>query len=209
MYWQKGIKPALTPAFGICPPYGTECTFAYLKDPDNALLEVIDYGMCRTKGTEPNSTIKVEPAVEGVNHIGFGVSNLDTTIKFYQDLGFKELIMDIPYESGVSTMATMMPSPPPQMRIVMLGNYHGAWIEPIQLATRPEPRPAKKAWGHLGAMEFGIGVTNIDKSYKELQAQGKNFLCSPQTVAVNSGEWKYAYLVEPDGIPVSLIEQRY
>jgi catechol 2,3-dioxygenase-like lactoylglutathione lyase family enzyme len=207
--WKKGAKPALTPAVGTCPPYGTDLQFAYLRDPDNGLIELIDYKMCRTKGTEPNSTVEIKPALEGVNHVGFGVSDMDTTVKFYQALGFNELIMDIPSEAAVYTMATMMPFPPIPMRIVMLGNYYGSWIEPIQLATRPQPRPPKQAWGHLGAMEFGVGVTNIEQAYKELQAKGMKFLCPPQTVAVNSGEWKYAYLVEPDGLPVSLIEPRY
>lgn len=207
--WQKGIEPELTPASGTCPPYGLTCTFAYLRDPDNTLLELIDYGMCRTKGTEPDSGIVIDPAVEGVNHVGFGVSDLEATAKFYQGLGLTELIFDIPYDSPVYTMATMMPSPAPKMRIMMFGNYHGAWIEPIQLATTPQPRPARESWGHLGAMEFGIGVTNIDKAYKELQAKGYSFLSAPQTVKLESGEWKYAYIVEPDGIHVSLIEQRY
>jgi len=204
--WQHGLRAALTPAFGSCPPYGTDLHYAYLRDPDNALLELIDYKMCIT---EPNSTINIEPEVEGVNHVGFGVSDMDKTIEFYKKLEFGEIIMDIPYEVSSYAMATMLPTPAPKMRIVMMANYQGAWIEPIQLATRPEPPALKKAWGHLGSMEFGVGVTNIEKAYNELQDKGISFLSTPQTVKVKTGEWKYAYVVEPDGIPVSIIEPRY
>ena len=81
--------------------------------------------------------------------------------------------------------------------------------EPVQLAIPAEARAPKQAWGHLGAMEFGIGVTNLEKAYKDLTDAGKSFLCSPQTLEVQGGEYKYAYIVEPDGLPLSLVEQRY
>jgi catechol 2,3-dioxygenase-like lactoylglutathione lyase family enzyme len=147
--------------------------------------------------------------VEGVNHVGFGISNFEATSKFYRTLGFTELLFDIPPEQGLYGMATMMPSNPPRLRCTMLGNYYGAWIEPVQLMTRPQPRPPKKNWGHLGAMEFAIGVTNIDEAYDELQEKGIKFQSPPQTIAVNKREWKYAYLIEPDNLPVAIVEQRY
>jgi predicted lactoylglutathione lyase len=31
----------------------------------------------------------------GVNHVGFGVSDMDRSLKFYRELGFTDLIFDI------------------------------------------------------------------------------------------------------------------
>ena len=106
-------------------------------------------------------------------------------------------------------MATMLPINPPKMRIAMFGNYYGAWIEPIQLMTHPEPRPSRKGWGHLGPMEFAIRVTNIMKAYDYLRSKEFQFYSEPVRVNVDNGEWWYVYLREPDGLYVSLVEPRY
>lgn len=196
---EKGVKATLTPASGPFPPYGTVGSFAYMRDPDNGLLEFVDLEMCKTLGTEPT--------VEGVNHVGFGVSNMDNSTKFYRELGFTELIIDL---TGVMhDMATMFPTNPPKLRCRILANYHGAWIEPLQLLPPYKPTAFKKGWGHLGAMEFAVGVSNVEKAYEELQQKGIKFQSPPQTVEVSSGQWKYAYVVEPDNLYVSLVEARY
>jgi len=196
---EKGVKATLTPGSGCFPPYQTVAHYAYMRDPDNGLLEFIDWEMCKTLGTEP--------AVEGVNHVGFGVSNMENTLQFYRELGFRELIFD--FSGGLPTMATMFPPKPPKMMISMVGNYHGAWLEPIQLLPPYKPTAFEKGWGHLGAMEFSVGVSNIEKAYEELQKKGIEFLSPPQTIEVSSGQWKYVYVAEPDNLYVSLTEPRY
>ena len=58
-------------------------------------------------------------------------------------------------------------------------------------------------------MEFAIGVSNLEKAYKELREKGIEFLSPPHAVEYSWGQWKYAYLDEPDKNYVSLIEARY
>ena len=197
---EKGLKVCVTPASSPFPPYDTVAHYAYLRDPDNGLLEFVDWDMCRTLGTEPR--------VEGVNHVGFGVSNMENSLKFYRELGFTELVF---YQEDVDVyeMGTMFPPNPPRVKCPMIANYYGAWIEPIRLLPPYKPTLFKKAWGHLGPMEFAVEVTNLDRAYQELQEKGIKFLCPPQTIEVSSGQWKYAYVVEPDNLYVSLIEPRY
>ena len=195
----KGVKTALTPADSVFPPYNTKNTYAYMRDQDNGLLEFIDWEMGKSIGTEPR--------VEGVNHVGFGVSDMDRSLKFYRELGFTELVFE---DTGIAyAMATMYSDKPPEIRCPMIANYYGAWIEPIQLLPPDKPTPFTKGWGHLGPMEFAIGVSNIEKAYEELQKRGIKFMCPPQTIEVPSGQWKYAYVVEPDNLYVSIIEPRY
>ena len=201
--WKDGIRTVVAPvgASFSSSSYGTvNNRFAYIEDEDGGLVELIDWQMCQSLGTEP--------LVEGVNHVGLGVSDIEKSMKFYQELGFTELIFD---SMGVNQykMATMFPPNPPRIRAMMLANFYGAWVEPVQLLPPYKPAPFKKAWGHLGAMEFSVGVTNLEKACKELQRKGIGFLCPPQTVEVSSGQWKYAYITEPDNLYVSLVEPRY
>jgi catechol 2,3-dioxygenase-like lactoylglutathione lyase family enzyme len=197
---EKGVKAVLTPGPDyVFSPYGIVGHFAYMRDPDNGLLEFIDWEMGKSLGTEPR--------VEGVNHVGFGVSDMDRSLKFYRELGFTDLVFD--HTGPVYSMATMFPPNPPNIRCPMIANYYGAWIEPVQLLPPYKPTAFKKSWGHLGSMEFAVGVSNIEKAYEELQKKGIKFLSPPQTVEVPSGQWKYAYVVEPDNLYVSLIEPRY
>ena len=55
--WKSGVQAVLTPAFGITQPYGLGEEIAYIRDPDNGLIELTNYHFCRTKGTEPNSYV--------------------------------------------------------------------------------------------------------------------------------------------------------
>ncbi|MFC1956900.1 VOC family protein [Chloroflexota bacterium] len=197
---EKGLRSCVTPASGTFPPYDTVANYAYMRDPDNGLLEFIDWCVCKTLGTQP--------AIEGVNHVGFGVADMERSLEFYGHLGFNELIFD-QKDTDVYVMSTLFPPNPPRIRCPIYANYHGAWVEPIQLLPPYKPTPFKKAWGHLGAMEFAIGVTNIEKAYEELQKKGIRFHSQPQIVECTSGQWKYAYVVEPDNLYVSLIEQRF
>lgn len=182
----KGVKVESAAATYKFPPYDAETTFSYVRDPDNSLIELADWEMGKSLGTEAR--------VEGVNHVGFGVSDIDRSRKFYQELGFTDMVFDT--TGG-------------RMSVIMMANYYGAWIEAIQFGAPDKPTPFNKGWGHLGPMEFAVEVTNIEKAYEELQERGIKFLCPPQTVEVSSGYWKYAYVVEPDNLYVSLIEPRY
>ena len=148
--------------------------------------------------------LETKPRIEGVNHVAFGVSNMENSLKFYQELGFTELIA--PFKGVPDNMNVWFPKPIEQ-RLVMMANYYGAAIELVQ--HFPPSKDLRGGWGHLGTMEFAVEVSNIEKAYKELQEKGIKFLSPPETIEMPSGQWKYAYMVEPDNLYVSLIEPRY
>jgi len=193
----KGAKALMPPSSGCFPPYDTSGSFAYVADPDGGKVELMDWSeMCPGLGTEPKTA--------GLNHVAFGVSDMDKSLKLYRELGFTELIFD--YNGYIDGMAIWFPEPV-RMRLIMMANYYGATIEPCQ--HFPPSKDLRGSWGHLGPMEFAVGISNLDKAYEELQRKGIKFLSPPQTVEVSSGQWKYAYVVEPDNLYVSLIEPRY
>jgi catechol 2,3-dioxygenase-like lactoylglutathione lyase family enzyme len=193
----KGAKALMPPLFGPYPPFDTQVGIAYIADPDGGKVELIEWpDMCAGIGEKPR--------LEGVNHVAFGVSNLNRTKEFYQKLGFTELVLD--YDGYNEAMAIWFPKPV-KMKMVILANYSGAWIEPVEHV--PPSKDLRGSWGHLGPMEFAVGVSNLEKACEALQQEGMKFLSPPQTIEVSSGEWKYAYLVEPDNLYVALVEPRY
>ena len=194
---EKGCKRLLPVGFCPLPPYDTEVGFSYISDPDGGKIELIEWrGMCPGLGTKPR--------IEGVNHVAFGVSNLENSLKFYRGLGFTEMIFD--FKGVLEAMNVWFPEPVEQ-HLVMMANYYGAGIEPVQ--HFPLSKDLRGSWGHLGPMEFAVEVTNIEKASEYLQKKGIELLSQPQTIEVSSGQWKYVYIAEPDNLYVSLIEPRY
>jgi catechol 2,3-dioxygenase-like lactoylglutathione lyase family enzyme len=58
-------------------------------------------------------------------------------------------------------------------------------------------------------MEFAVGVSNLERACEQLRGAGVELLGEPHTVDVGTGEWRYVYLADPDGLYVSLVEPRY
>jgi catechol 2,3-dioxygenase-like lactoylglutathione lyase family enzyme len=146
------------------------------------------------------------PRLEGVNHVAFGVSDMDATKEFYARLGFADLLFEShgffdamrPWYAG---------TPPEDQHMVLVQAAQGAGIEPVRLT--PQGPDSRGEWGHVGPMEFAVGVANLEQAIATLEGDGVQFLSGAQSVDVGTGEWKYAYLVDPDGLYVSLVEARY
>jgi catechol 2,3-dioxygenase-like lactoylglutathione lyase family enzyme len=142
----------------------------------------------------------------GVNHVAFGTPDIERSKAFYKSLGFTGLLFD---SDGV--FEPMDPwygdRTPPKQHMMLLTNPYGAGLEPVQ---HDPPSPEMKGeWGHVGAMDFGVGVTNLDQACEQLAAQGIETHTEPQTIEVDGGTWRYAYVVDPDGLYVLLTESRY
>jgi len=196
---EKGFEQVLSPAYAVCPPDNEECKFAYIRDPEGILIEFIEWQMYRGFGGKPR--------IEAVNHIGIGVKDLDKSMAFYKDvLGFKEEV--IGYTARMDSMAPMLPSPTPTMKVKIITNkFKGVWIEAYQPLPPFKPATPVKRWGDIGHMEFAINVSNIENVHDELRKRSVHFLCAPQTVDFpKASQWKYAYLADPDGFLVSLVE---
>lgn len=194
---EKGCK-ALMPAISCTlPPYDTNVDLCYIADPDGGKIEILEW-------KDIWSGIRTEPAVEGVNHVAFGVSNIEKSTAYYKSLGFTETLFD--FDGYFDAFAIWFPKLV-KMKERILANYHGASIELVE--QTPPSEDLKGEWGRIGPMEFSIEVDNIDTAFEFLHNNGINFVCPPQTIKVPSGEWKYAYIVEPDNLYVSLIEQRF
>jgi catechol 2,3-dioxygenase-like lactoylglutathione lyase family enzyme len=201
---EAGCEELMPPATATVPPNDVALDISYVADPWGTKIEMIEWtGLWRSL---PGS-----PRAEGVNHVAFGVTDMARTRAFYERLGFDSLLFE-----SVEFFDPMAPwyRPPwydpealPAQHMTMPMAGQGAAIEPVVLD--PPGHDCRGDWGHLGPMEFAVGVANLERAIAELRADGVDLHGDPQSVDVGTGEWRYVYLAEPDGNYVSLVEARY
>lgn len=200
-----GCEELMPPIGASVVPNDVDLDISYIADPWGTKLELIEWtGLWRS--------LPGPARAEGVNHVAFGVTDMPRTRAFYDRLGFTELLFEsfeffdpmapwytAPWYDSEHLPAQHMTMPmPPQ----------GAAIEPVVLD--PPGHDCRGQWGHLGPMDFGIRVTNIDLAVSDLRADGIEVHGEPRRIDLGGGrEWRYVSFAEPDGNYVSLVEARY
>lgn len=195
---RSGAVSLMEPLSGATPPNDVTLDISYVADPWGAKVELIEWtGLWRS--------LPGEPRAEGVNHVAFGVSDMDRTRAFYERLGLTELVFES--RDFFEPMAPWYPGDPPGQHMILLMAHQGAGIEPVVLD--PPGPDLRGEWGHLGPYEFSIGVGNLERATARLVELGVELVGPPATVDVGVGEWRYVYFRDPDDLYVSLVEARY
>jgi catechol 2,3-dioxygenase-like lactoylglutathione lyase family enzyme len=181
------------------PPYRTHCGLSYVADPDGAKIELIEWSTLADGWP-------VEPGPQGVNHVAFGVTDLDRTREFYRNLGFTGLLFSS--DGYFEPMHPWFhPRTPPRQRMMLLTSPFGGNLEPVQ--HFPPSPDMRGEWGHLGTFEFAIGARNIDVALDHLSASGIPLVGDPVTIDIgDTATWRYAYFKDPDDLYVCLTEVR-
>ncbi|MEW6440035.1 MAG: VOC family protein [bacterium] len=144
--------------------------------------------------------------INAMQHIGQGVRDVDTTYAFYKRFfGFKVKLNDLTVAS--KEMAAVIGSVE-TMRMMMAANAKGGGIiELIEHKSKPIT-PLPELYGNYGVLEVGYRVRSIDRVVADFQAKGLRFLTPVCELALNDGRrWRYAYLKDPDGLPLQLTEE--
>lgn len=195
-----GCQPLMEPLSASVLPHNISLDIAYVADPWRGKVELIDWTGLWT--ARPG-----EPRIEGVNHVAFGVHDMKTTTDFYKQLGFSDMIFESTefFAPMAPWYGTNRPLPGHHMTLFMSGQ--GAGIEPVRLT--PLYEDCRGEWGHVGPMEFGIGVTNLQRACDKLKSLGIEMHSDPQSLDVGTGLYKYVYFKDPDDQYVSLVETSY
>ncbi len=140
-----------------------------------------------------------------LNHVGITVSNLERSIDFYTGLGFGEPPADWVFTIEGEWLAQLVAEPDAVIRVAFLP-MDGMVLELLEYqhpeGEKTNHRPNRDA----GAMHVALNVDDVDAVFAELKGTIE-FNSPPQTVA--SGPWagnKVAYLSDPDGTPVELVQ---
>lgn len=193
-----GAESLMEPIEGSTPPNDVTLDIAYVADPWQGKLELIEWtGLWRS--------LPGPARAEGVNHVAFGVADIERTRAFYRQLGFTEMLFES--TEFFDPMAPWYPGEPPDQHMIMLMAPQGAGIEPVVLD--PPGPDLRGEWGHLGPFEFAIGVGSLERGIARLRALGVELKGEPATLDVGTGEWRYVYFRDPDDLFVSLVEPRY
>jgi catechol 2,3-dioxygenase-like lactoylglutathione lyase family enzyme len=180
--------------------HGIDLDIAYVADPWMGKVELIDWkGLWTSRPAAPR--------IEGVNHVAFGVHDMKVTTDFYKQLGFIDQIFESKefFDPMAPWYQVGRPLPGHHMTLWLSGE--GAGIEPVRLT--PLWEDCRGEWGHVGPMDFGIGVQNIKKAVATLKELGIETHSDIQVLDVGNTEFKYVYFKDPDDQYVSLVESNY
>jgi catechol 2,3-dioxygenase-like lactoylglutathione lyase family enzyme len=180
-------------------PYQTHCGLSYVSDPDGAKIELIEWSTLEAGWPHGKGP-------QGVNHVAFGVTDIDRTREFYRNLGFTGQL----FESD-GYFEPMHPwfgaRTPPSMRMMLLTSPYGGNLEPVQ--HTPASPDMRGEWGHLGTFEFAIGSRCLERSLDHLDRSGIKLVGDPATIDLGGGaSWRYAYFRDPDDLFVCVTEVR-
>jgi len=196
---ELGHTGLMEPNEAALDPHGTRCSLSYIADPDGTKIEMIEWLDLQEGWPWPSGP-------QGVNHVAFGVADIERTRDFYAGLSFDGLLFESDgyFEPMHPWYA---PRQAPRQRMMLLTNPHGAGMEPVQ--HFPPSPDMRGEWGHLGPFEFGIGVRSIELAAQRLRERGIELLCDPRSIDLGAGaSWSYAYFVDPDENYVCLSELR-
>jgi catechol 2,3-dioxygenase-like lactoylglutathione lyase family enzyme len=192
-----GARSLMEPLAADVQPNDVTLDIAYVADPWGGKLELIEWtGLWRS--------LPGPARAEGVNHVAFGVHDMDRTRAFYDRLGFTEILFES--TDFFDPMAPWYPGEPPDQHMIMLLSGQGAGIEPVVL--EPEGPDLRGEWGHIGPFDFAVGVTSLERGLEELRGAGV-VTGDPVSLDVGTGEWRYVSFRDPDDLYVTLVEPRY
>lgn len=197
---KDGCKSLMEPLSAAVGEQQIDLDIAYIADPWMGKVELIDWkGLWTARPAAPR--------IEGVNHVAFGVHDMKVTTDFYKQLGFTDQIFESTefFDPMAPWYQVGRELPGHHMTLWLSGQ--GAGIEPVRLT--PLWEDCRGEWGHVGPMDFGIGVQNIERAVSELQKLGIEMHSEIQVLDVGNSEFKYVYFKDPDDQFVSIVETSY
>ncbi len=180
-------------------PYNTHCGLSYVSDPDGAKIELIEWSTLEAGWPHPRGP-------HGVNHVAFGVSDIERTQEFYAGIGFIGTLFESDgyFEPMHPWFA---PRTPPRQRMMLLTSPYGGALEPVQ--HYPPSPDMRGEWGHLGTFEFAVGTRCLERALDRLDSLGVKLAGDPAEIDLGGGaSWRYAYFRDPDDLFVCITEVR-
>ncbi len=146
-------------------------------------------------------------------HININVSNLESSIGFYEKLGFEIYKPSIPYtgltvdpqsksmDEGSRTAFGLPEETSGRACIMQLGNGYPK-LDLTQLDHMTQSIPLSNA--DLGLVRICLASANLQADYDNLKKIGIEFISPPQTA--QDGRAEIAICIDPDGTLVELIQ---
>jgi glyoxylase I family protein len=149
--------------------------------------------------------------VRSIFHININCSSLERSVSFYESLGFTvaldlgsfEGLADTSYEAMGVTGHVAHKGPV----VLFLGdNLHQTRLDLMQWTAPPPPPAEPRTPQSLGVPRIALWTKDIDALYERLVQEGVEFLNPPAGPFDDRAIKSIAYLKDPDGLIVELIE---
>ena len=191
----------------LSPPYGeTGARFAFFRDVDGVLYKLME-DPAHARPAAPDATTA---HVIAMPYIGINVSNLDTSLAFYERLGYTSVTpiprrtsslaearaygLDAPFEYVGANIA-LERGDRHQLRLLQ-------WITPFD----PEP-PYPAPINHIGIHRIAVVVADMERAVAILKRAGVAFLSeiAPCCTGTDADEMAIVHAINPDGVFVELV----
>jgi catechol 2,3-dioxygenase-like lactoylglutathione lyase family enzyme len=152
--------------------------------------------------------VKEVAMINALQHVGQGVWDVDVTYEFYKRfLGYKIKLNDITIPD--KDMARIIGSVETLRAMMAINTQGGAVLELIENKSSPiRPYPTDGGYGNYGILEVGYAVSDIEAVVNEFLSRGVHFLTGIFEIPFSDERvWRCAYLVDPDGLRLQLVEE--
>lgn len=138
-----------------------------------------------------------------LHHVAITVKEMERSLAFYRDaLGLKVLADSVVSGPEIDTAVMEIGA---NLRMVFLGNEAGAKLELLEWRSPPirERTLNELRYTLSGIVEICLEVADMEKLGEDLKKKGLKFRYPPFVL----GKTKITHLVDPDGVPVELIQR--
>jgi len=204
----RGVQ-FLTPICDLDLGDGRQWRYAYLNDPNGMRIQLVEE-------IRSNGVVIKKPQIQGIMHIGIGVSDMTGSKSFYADiLGFDRTVYS--FEGHMPEM-DLLTDHPLEMNMAILERSAPvtgpvSFLNPgiIKLFEVPNQKGTHiyegRRWGDIGCMEFCMDVSDLEETIEEVKSKGTDVYLKPVNIDMGSGsKGKVAYIRDPDGTIVEFVE---
>ncbi len=193
----------LTPVRTLEMSRGGIMRYAYLRDPDDLLLQLVEVGTAR------------RPRAGGVHHVGVGVSDMKKMRDFYSDvLGFTRVVHEfrgtlpeLDEVTGGGEMEMVILERPGPARGSIPNLDPGRVTLVHTLDYKGKPIFADRRWGDIGMMEMAFDVDRLEATVEELVSGGARPYMPVTRIDMGTGSvGRVAYVLDPEGNCIELVE---
>ncbi len=191
------------PSSSVCISPANQKTI-WIKDDENNMFQLVEYHQ---------TFKKTKHVIGGVLGVIIGVSNIETSLRFYKDLLGMQIVHD---ETGVFT--DIGEDNDHYRRVLLRKDFTplGAFskllgdieIELVQaISRRPATIYKNRYWGDCGFIHVCLDVSNMDGLKEKAASLGYAFTVdSADSFIMGASAGRFGYMEDPDGTLIELVE---
>ena len=133
---------------------------------------------------------------------GVTVSNLDSSLGFYQDL--LNMRLERTYEVAGEGLEEATGLVGAHMKVAVLRSSDGYLLKLMQYLSPEGKKRFEERYYDVGAAHMSIQVDDLQGTYEKLRAKGVKFISPPVYPIPQLPDVVFTYMLDPDGIIVEL-----